>query len=409
MDVPQLLDLALLLASATLGGRLARGAGFPPLVGMLAAGLLLRNVPGGLLDDLPDDWSSALRLVALTVILLRAGLGLDLATLRRLRATVARLAVLPNLAEAATVAAAASLLFDFPVAWALLLGFVVSAVSPAVVVPSLLDLQIRGFGTRKGIPTMVLAAASIDDVLSIAGFGLATSMIFGAQGETSVGASLLRAPLELILGLSLGAVLGFACGLLRAAPGWLRFAALAISGLSGVLGGWAISMTGGGSLAAIAMAAIAADRWGTEKAAVASAMNRVWSVAQPALFGLIGATVLLAVIEPAHVALGLVILAVGLVARIGITLLVVDRGQFSTLERLFVAIAWLPKATVQAAIGALALDLARSQDAGPDAILFGTQVLTVAVLAIIITAPLGAIAIAKTGPRWLDHDPGREP
>ncbi len=136
MLINEIIALLLLFAAATGGGWAASRCHLPPLLGMLAAGCLLRNVPGDLLHALPDRWSVALRLVALTVILLRAGMGLDLEALRRLRGVFLRLALLPNLAEAMTVAIVSHMLLDLPLLWGLLLGFVIAAVSPAVVVPS---------------------------------------------------------------------------------------------------------------------------------------------------------------------------------------------------------------------------------------------------------------------------------
>lgn len=164
-------------ACGTLVKQLSRR--LPPLLGMLLAGLVLRNLPGeplrsdhALLGHAFAWWSNKLRACALATIMLRAGLGLDLAKLRRMGLTMARLAFCPCLAEALTVALLAAALLSMPPAWGGTLGFVIAAVSPAVVVPGMLDLQARGFGTAKGIPTMVVAAASFDDVLAIAGFGV---------------------------------------------------------------------------------------------------------------------------------------------------------------------------------------------------------------------------------------------
>lgn len=403
MFVNEILALVLLFAAAVGGGWLAARFRMPPLLGMLVAGFVLRNVPGEWIEALPDSWSVVLRLVALSVILLRAGLGLNLDALRRLQAAFVRLAFLPNLAEAATVAVVSHFLLGLPPLWALLLGFVIAAVSPAVVVPSLLDLQLKGYGVAKGIPTMVLAAASFDDVLSITGFGICLSLLFGGQGDSSVVASLLRAPMELLLGLGGGVVIGLFCVYLRNAAAGLRFVLLLTFGLVAVFGGWALGLTGGGSLAAMTMGAVAARGWQEASAPVAKAMGHVWTFAQPLLFGLIGAAVVLAYIEPAYIIRGLLILLIGLVVRLTVSYLSVSGAGFSQPERRFVALAWLPKATVQAAVGALALDLARQYQAGTQAELYGIQVLTLAVLAIICTAPIGALAIAWSGPRWLEQ------
>ena len=395
--------LGLLLALAVLGGFVARSLHMPALLGMLLAGIAVRNVPGNLLEALPDSWSLVLRLIALTVILLRAGLGMDLDALVGLRASLVRLAFLPNLSEAITVAVVARLVLDLPLLWGLLLGFVVAAVSPAVVVPSLLDLQLRGYGVAKGIPTMILAAATFDDVVSITGFGATLSLVFADSGEATVIESLVRAPLELAVGLVAGILGGLLCSLVPRDTTWFRFGALTGLGLVAVLGGWALGFAGGGSLAAMTMGAVSARRWRGSTAAVAKRLSWAWAVAQPILFGLIGAAVVLAAVEPSYINGGLVILVIGLTVRLVVTYLSASANHFNTRERLFVALAWIPKATVQAAIGALALDLARQNEAGPQAEIYGTQIVTIAVLAILVTAPIGALAIAWSGPRWLDR------
>lgn len=403
MFINEILALVLLFLAAVGGGFVAQRLKMPPLLGMLIAGFLMRNFSGGLLEALPQSWSGMLRLVALTVILLRAGLGLNLDALRRLQGAFLRLSFLPNLAEAGTVAIVVYFILGMPLAWGILLGFVISAVSPAVVVPSLLDLQLRGYGVDKGIPTMVLAAASFDDVISISGFGLGLSFIFGGRSDTSVAASLLRAPLELLLGLGAGILIGLACIPLRKGPAWFRFTALLGLGLVAVFGGWALGFTGGGSLAAMTMGAVAARGWLETTAPVAKAMGRVWLVAQPILFGLIGAAVTLAYLEPAYIGIGLLILVISLTVRLTVSYFSVTGTDFNLQERLFVALAWLPKATVQAAIGAIALDLVRQYQLGAQAETYGIQVLTLAVLSIISTAPIGALAIAWSGPRWLQQ------
>lgn len=401
--VDEIVALGLLLFLSVGGGFVAKRFQMPPLLGMLLAGLMLRNAPGNILQDLPDSWSVTLRLVALTVILLRAGLGLDLHALYSLRGNVLRLAFIPNLSEAATVAFAARVLLDLPVLWGLLLGFVVAAVSPAVVVPSLLDLQSRGYGVDKGIPTMVLAAASFDDVLSITGFGAMVSLIFTGQGDASLAESLLRAPVELLLGLGAGLLGGTLCAAIVGAPAWLRFGTLLSLGLLAIFGGWAVGFTGGGGLATMTMGAVAARGWLGVSMPVARALGWAWSAAQPILFGLIGAAVTLATVESVYISRGLMILAIGLTVRLFVTYASVAPSRFTTQERLFIALAWIPKATVQAAIGAVALDLAKQYEVGLQAETYGTQVVTIAVLAIIVTAPVGAIAIASTGPRWLQR------
>lgn len=267
--------LALLTVSLIMGWVMEK-LHMPPLLGMLLTGIALKNIPYiDVARGVDPEWYAATRSTALVVILLRACLGLSPEALKKLSAMVFRLAFMPCLAESFAVAVAARVLLGLPWQWGFMLGFVLAAVSPAVVVSCLLNLQERGYGVTKGIPTLVIAAASMDDVLAISCF----TLLLGANNPK---------------------------------------------------------------------------------------------------------------------------------------------------ERLFVALAWLPKATVQAAMGPLALDKARQALASYlednsglscediqkeeellelcNMVNYGTQMLTVAVMAILITAPMGAILIMLTGPRLLAQD-----
>ncbi|XP_070359492.1 sodium/hydrogen exchanger 9B2-like isoform X2 [Equus asinus] len=151
----------------------------PPLLGMLLAGFLIRNIP--VVNDnvqIKHKWSSALRSIALSVILVRAGLGLDPQALRKLKGVCVRLAMGPCLVEACSSALLAHFLMGLPWQWGFILGFVLGAVSPAVVVPSMLLLQEGGYGVEKGVPTLLMAAGSFDDILAITGFNTCLGMAF---------------------------------------------------------------------------------------------------------------------------------------------------------------------------------------------------------------------------------------
>merc|ERR1719471_240249 len=177
---------------------------------MLLVGVMLANVPGvrsvGRLDS---SWSSVLRSSALTIILIRAGLGLDPDKLKQLSLMVLRLAFLPCLMESCVVAVASRFIVGLPWLWGFMLGFVLSAVSPAVVVPCLLSLQSRGFGVDKGIPTLVIAAASVDDVLAISCFTILTGIIFNNTSNLTM--TILQGPVEVLVGLVYGCVAGVVC------------------------------------------------------------------------------------------------------------------------------------------------------------------------------------------------------
>uniref|UniRef100_A0A8B9HHM4 Cation/H+ exchanger transmembrane domain-containing protein n=1 Tax=Astyanax mexicanus TaxID=7994 RepID=A0A8B9HHM4_ASTMX len=388
-----LFGLVVLFLSAVCGGKLVGMIQLPtlpplpPLLGMLLMGLVLRNVP--YVSEavyIDQKWSSALRSVALAIILTRAGLGLNPAALRRLKAVCVRVAVGPCTTEACTVAVISHFLMGLPWIWGFILGFVLAAVSPAVVVPSMLLLQQSGYGVQKGIPTLLMAAGSFDDILAITGFTTCLGMYyvnhFNVMFDESyfsgwlilfcVQEDLVLRRSSLLLGLSVFSVF-----------------ASHTAGLGGA-----------GGLCTLVLSFIAGLSWDTKKAPVAAVVGRFWDVFQPMLFGLIGAEITISTLSPNTVGLGLAALCVGVVIRVLVTFAAVLFAGFNLKEKIFISLAWLPKATVQAAIGSTALDMARSvgDEQMED---YGMIVLTVAVLSILVTAPIGAIAIGLAGPRLL--------
>lgn len=429
----------------------------PPLLGMLAAGLMMRNLPGAPLDTSRaplllghafDWWSRWTRAVALAVIMLRAGLGLDLDKLRKLGLATARLAFLPCLSEALLVMALSGPLLGLPPAWGGTLGFVIAAVSPAVVVPGMLDLGARGYGVAKGVPTMVTAAASFDDVLAIAGFGVCLALAAGGEAIAAAGHALagpeasnattarvvdtsgptadltwlvLRAPCELLVGIGFGIAYGTvaagpasehaACrgGECRAHHATLgdatHFRAVLAGAVLAVIGGKRADFSGGGALGALVLGATASRLWPADaRKAVQAHVNAAWNHLQPALFGLLGAAVDVRSLDPAVLGSGVGLIASALTLRLLVTRLALISSGLNAKESGLVCVAWLPKATVQAAVGGAALDLMQERGYGLEAEQRGRLVLMLSVLVILLTAPVGAIGIAILGPRWLSKD-----
>ncbi|XP_072315455.1 sodium/hydrogen exchanger 9B2 [Eucyclogobius newberryi] len=375
---------------------------FPPLLGMLLAGLLLRNVP--YISDavyIDPRWSSALRNIALAIILTRAGLGLNPQALVRLKAVCVRLAVGPCLVEASVVAIVSHFLLKLPWVWGFILGFVLAAVSPAVVVPSMLLLQREGYGVDKGIPTLLMAAGSFDDILAITGFSTCLGIAF-STGSTWM--NVLKGLLEVVGGVLAGLLVGVFLCLFPSSDQedltWTR--TLLLLGLSvfSVFLSHVVGFAGAGGLCVLVLSFVAALGWRVNKAPVAVVVGRSWDVFQPLLFGLIGTEITVSTLNPSTVGLGVACLFIGLSIRVLVTFLLVHFGGFSLKEKLFIAVAWLPKATVQAAIGSKALDMAR-EDGDEVLVKYGLDVLTLAVLAILITAPIGALGIGLSGPRLL--------
>ncbi|KAL0970522.1 hypothetical protein UPYG_G00243200 [Umbra pygmaea] len=334
---------------------------FPPLLGMLLAGLLLRNVPY-VTDAVQIDpaWSAALRNISLAIILTRAGLGLDPTALRRLKAVCVRVAVGPCAVEASTVALMSHFLMGLPWIWAFILGFVLSAVSPAVVVPSMLLLQKEGYGVEKGIPTLLMAAGSFDDILSITGFTTCLGVAFASGSSLyNLGRGMLEVGGGTIVGIILGLFLHFFPSSDQEDVVLKRSAMLLGLAVFSVFGSRVAGFPGAGGLCTLVMAFIASLGWGDQKAPVAAVVGRFWDFFQPLLFGLIGAEIKISTLNPnLPLGLGLVCISVGLMVRVLVTLSVVLFAGFTLKEKLFIAVAWVPKATVQAAIGSTSLDMA---------------------------------------------------
>jgi NhaP-type Na+/H+ or K+/H+ antiporter len=392
--------LAELVILALLADGLFRRLGVPGLLGMLVVGLALGPSGLGLIDPKLLAFSGDLRQMALVVILLRVGFGLNLATLRQVGRQVLLLAWIPAAVEGITITLVAQPLLGLSWLEAALLGSVIAAVSPAVVVPLMLKLIEQRRGTARAIPQMVMAAASLDDIAVIVVNGVLLGLLLQRNGNPAV--QLLRLPLGMLLGAGAGAALGW---LLihwidrfrpQANRQLLLILALALlllrlqAGIEGL-----VPFTG--LVAAIALGVMLLELRPDLAAPIAAKLASVWVFAELVLFTLVGAQVDLGVAWRTGLG-GLVVLALGLVARCLAVLLCLIGSGLSAGERLFVTVAYLPKATVQAAIGGVPLLTlqAAGLPTGP-----GEIILAVAVLSIVATAPLGAWLSALVADRVL--------
>ncbi|KAM3937161.1 sodium/hydrogen exchanger 9B2-like [Leptodactylus fuscus] len=399
--------LALLLC-AFIGGKLVglirirNLPPLPPLLGMLLAGFLIRNIP--FVTDqvqISYKWSAALRNIALAIILARAGLGLDPKALRKLKAVCLRLSLGPCAIESCAAALFSYLLMKLPLIWGFMLGFVLGAVSPAVVVPSMLLLQKEGYGVDKGIPTLLMAAGSFDDVLAITGFNTCFGMAFSSGSTLN---TIIRGVLEVVVGIAAGILLGF---FLHYFPSkdqenlkWKRSYLIMALSIFAVFGSLYFGFPGSGGLCTLVMAFLAGIGWTGEKAVVEDIIAVGWDIFQPLLFSLIGSEISVSSLRPETVGLCVATLGIALIIRICFTFLMVSWAGFNKKEKVFISLAWMPKATVQAAIGSVALDMAR-HTGNKQFEDYGMDVLTVAFLGILLTAPIGALIIGMTGPKML--------
>ena len=388
-----LTSLALIFLCGLLFGTLFSKLKLPPLLGMLLTGIVLGPYTLSLLDPSILSISADLRQLALIIILTRAGLNLDLASLKKVGRPAILMCFVPACFEIGGMLLLAPPLLHISLLEAAIMGTVIAAVSPAVIVPKMLHLMETGYGTKQSIPQLIMAGASVDDVFVIVLF---TSFTGLAQGQQISAVSFLSIPVSILLGLLVGAIIGVLLALLFA-----RFhmrdsvkvlLILSLSFLLVALENTVKSTVPFSGLLAVMSLNIAVQRKRTEVAVRLSAkFSKLWVAAELILFVLVGATVDLSYVTTAGLAAVAVILGVLLFRMLGVCVCLL-KTTLQKKERLFCMLAYLPKATVQAAIGSLLLSMGLA---------CGNIVLTVAVLSILITAPLGAFLIDLTYKRLL--------
>ncbi|XP_061505100.1 sodium/hydrogen exchanger 9B2 isoform X3 [Anopheles gambiae] len=399
-----LMRLAFLFVGAQACGVLVSLTGLPDMLGMLFWGVLYANV--GWADFAGYERVEVfLREMALVNIMLLAGLGLDYDALRSLFRFIMQLTLVPTVAEVAAVAVLSHYLLALPWLWGVLLGLVVTAISPNVVVTVLLRLREERLGLNKGIHTLIIAMTSCNDVLAIFLFGVILGVIFSTGDLTS---QILQGPIGIVIGLVYGSLCGLA---LLYLPSYqakytngLRFAMTALAGTLSVVGSKKVGYPSAGALGCIVTAFVAGTGWRkrppTECNEVSMYLDLLWKFLKPVSFSLIGKEVKFSVLEGETVLYGFVTLLVAVLLRLIASYLSTVGSELNWKEKAYVTLAGFPKATVQAALGPAALDLARSVNATDE---YGRAqtVLIVTVLAIILTAPLGALLMIKLAPRWL--------
>lgn len=395
-----LLSVALILLVGMGLGWLCRKVKLPGLLGMLVTGIVLGPYVLDLIDPDILNISPQLRKIALVIILTRAGLGLDLSGLKKIGRPAVLMCFVPASFELLGMLLLAPRFLGMTLLEAAVMGAVLAAVSPAVVVPRMVRLMEEGYGTAKGIPQLILAGASVDDVYVIVLFSTFIGMM---QGQ---GASVIRfvnIPVSILLGIGLGLLLGVALAeFFRRVHIRDTSKVLIILSISLLLvsceDALRTSITFSALIAVMFIGIGLQKRRETVAGRIAAKYGKLWVGAEVFLFVLVGATVNIHYLG--HVGAGaLAVIAGALMFRmLGVFVCVLGSG-FSGREKLFTMLAYTPKATVQAAIGGIPLSLGLA---------CGDTVLTVAVLAIVITAPLGAFAIDLSYQKMLDCGQKRE-
>lgn len=387
-------SIALLFLTCMLLAALLQRLHLPPLLGMLLAGILLGPSVLNLLDDGLLTISGSLRKIALLIILARAGLTLRRSDLKKVGRPALLMCFVPALCELAAVTLLGPYFLDISRLEAAILGSVLAAVSPAVVVPQMLRLMEEGWGTKRCVPQLILAGASMDDIVVIVLFTAFTGL---AQGSGVSGWQLAAVPVSVVTGLAGGTLAGLVLTLLlrRWKPEGLRLCLvfLSVAFLMAALEDWGV-VPFSGLLAVMAAANLLQQRQPEAGDALQRQLSQLWVPAQMLLFALVGAAVDLHYAGQMGAGM-LALLGLALLCRMLGVALCLLRTPLRPKERLFCMIAYLPKATVQAAVGGVPLAMGLA---------CGQLVLTGAVAAILLTAPLGAIGMACTYRHLLTQD-----
>jgi len=402
-----LFTLLIVYLFGTIGGMIFRrieikGTKMPGLVGMLVGGFLIRNIWPAVDEGHDKKLDSTLRNIALAIILIRAGLGLSLKSLMDLKWTMAALSTLPAVAEATVAMALTMPIFGFSVEWGFMTGFILADVSPAVTVPLLLKFQEEGYGAKKGIPSILLAGGAFNSVFAITCYGVVQGFNFSGSG-TPIWETILRGVMDVIGGVLCGVLAGWIiCNVSSKLNTYYRFTITFVFALVLIfaLKEDPIKSTGGNALAVLVMGLTIANLWpDAEFEGMKAVFNMVWTfVGECALFSLLGASLSVAMLDGETVGLGLLIIFTALLIRAIIAVAVVSIGtDWAVKDRIFTAITWCPKATVQAALSGVALDYVREHpdEFTPiseynDAESKAQRLKTIAILSIIATAPLFA-------------------
>lgn len=380
-----LTSIALILLFGLLLGSIFSRLKLPSLLGMIIVGIILGPYAFNLIDSSILNISADLRQIALVIILTRAGLSLNIADLKKVGRPAVLMCFVPACVEIIGTVLLAPLLLGVSTLDAAIIGSVIAAVSPAVIVPRMIRLIDEGYGKKNSIPQLILAGASVDDVFVIVIFTAFTSL--ASTGTLSAG-SFLQIPVSILLGLLLGA----AAGMILIAF-FKRFhmrdsvKILIILSFSFLLLELQNRLEGiipvSGLLAIMSLGIIIKQKYNVLAIRLSGKYNKLWVAAEVFLFVLVGTTVDLKYAAAAGAGAILLVLGALLFRMCGVALSLV-KTRLDKKERLFCMLAYTPKATVQAAIGAIPLEMGLA---------CGQTVLTVAVLSILITAPLGALCI----------------
>lgn len=387
-----LFSLALILILGVIASYLFKKINMPSLIGYIFIGIILGPYCLNVLDSSLLDISSTLRNIALVIILTRAGLTLKITDLKKIGISAFLMSFVPALMEILGFVLLSRSLLDISINEALIMGSIIAAVSPAVIVPRMIDLINNNYGTLKGIPQLILAGSSVDDVVVLVLF---TSFLSLENANSFDILALIKIPLSIILGIIIGCIIGFIIDKI--------FRMININTISQLLVVLSISFilkyaedyfvfSGLIAIMALSITLKYLNTAITDK--LQSNYNNLWSVFEIFLFVLVGAMVNISYAFKAGINVILIIIGSLLFRMIGVFICLLTT-KFNKKEKIFCFIAYMPKATVQAAIGAIPLSIGLS---------CGDLALTIAVCSILLSAPVGAYLIDNLYDKLLTHD-----
>ncbi|WP_321422087.1 cation:proton antiporter [uncultured Methanobacterium sp.] len=390
-------SVAIIILLGLLSSKIFKKVKLPGLLGMLFLGIIIGPYGLNLIDNAILNISGDLRAIALIIILLRAGFGIHMEGLRKVGMSAVKMSFIPDLMEGLTVMFVSCYLMGFSLIDAGMLGFIIAAASPAVIVPQMLSFIKRRMGTRKEIPLIILTGASVDNVLSITLFSIFAGM-YGSQHVNYL-ITFLSIPLQFALGILFGLITAviliflFKRFKIRNTEKTLIILASAI--LLKNLGDVLSSMVPIAALIGVMVIGfVILEKMPELGMEISSKLDKIWIFAEILLFVLVGAQVNIQ-LAASFALVGLAIILIGLTARSAGVYLSLMGSKLNLREKIFCIIAYTPKATVQAAIGAIPLSMGVAS---------GQEILAIAVIAILFTAPLGAWGVNWYGEKVLKPD-----
>jgi len=388
-------SVALIILLGLLFSKLFNRIKLPGLLGMLILGIILGPYGLNLIDKAILNISGDLRAIALIIILLRAGFGIHMESLRKVGTSAVKMSFIPDMLEGFTVMFVAHYFLGLPLIEAGMLGFIIAAVSPAVIVPQMLSFIKRRMGTKKGIPLIILTGASVDDVIAITMFSIFLGIYGGQQINYLIVA--LSIPLQFALGILFGLIIAitliyvFKHFDIRNTEKTLIILASAI--LLKNIGDALSSIIPIAALVGVMVIGfVILEKMPELGMQLSDKFDKIWIFAEILLFVLVGAQVNI-YLAASFALIGLTIIIIGLIARSAGVYVSLMGSNLNLKEKIFCIIAYIPKATVQAAIGAIPLSMGVAS---------GQLILAIAVIAIMFTAPLGAFAVSAYGERFLE-------